>query len=161
MNKALISAFGAGALFAVGLAISGMTLPTKVIGFLDFFGEWDPALAFVMGGAVIVYAIGFRLVTRRRDAPACATKFSIPTRKDITPRLVLGSAIFGLGWGLGGFCPGPALTSLTTGLLDVGVFVAAMFLGMYLFGVADRAITHRKEEQTKNEVSSRSLVTNS
>ncbi len=156
MNKALLSAFGAGFLFALGLAISGMTLPTKVIGFLDFFGEWDPALAFVMGGAVIVYAIGFRLVTKK-EAPKCAPKFSIPTRTDITPRLIMGSAIFGMGWGLGGLCPGPALTSLTTGLLDVGVFVAAMLTGMYLFGVVDKVLKNRKDE--KNKASSGSLAT--
>lgn len=156
--KELIAAFVVGLVFAVGLAVSGMTLPTKVIGFLDIFGEWDPALAFVMGGAVIVYAIGFRFVTRS-DTPRFAPKFSIPTRKDITPRLLIGSAIFGMGWGLGGFCPGPALTSLSTGLPDVAVFVVAMLSGMYLFGIAERGLEKRNENKTDVE-SSGSLVAN-
>lgn len=134
------AAFFVGLLFALGLGISGMTLPSKVIGFLDFTGgAWDPALAFVMLGGVLVYAVGFRVVTKR-ETPIFAAKFSLPTRTDIDFRLMGGATLFGLGWGLGGFCPGPALTSVTTFAPQALVFVAAMFAGMLLFAGADKAL---------------------
>lgn len=120
----------AGAVFAVGLGVSGMTLPQKVIGFLDFAGDWDPALAFVMGGAVTVYGVLFQLA-RRRPRPVFAGRFRVPTRRDLTPKLVLGSVMFGAGWGLGGFCPGPALASIGTATSSVIVFVLAMLVGMF------------------------------
>ncbi len=149
-TKQYLAAFGVGVLFAIGLGISGMTLPLKVIGFLDFTGEWDPALAFVMGGAVIVYAIGYRLVTKR-ERPRFDVKFSLPTRREITPRLIAGATLFGLGWGLGGFCPGPALTSVPSGAPQVLVFVAAMLGGMYLYGLVNSMLERRSEEPKKPE----------
>ena len=138
-GKQAAVAFGAGALFAVGLAISGMTLPDKVIGFLDVTGEWDPALIGVMGGAVLVYAVVWRLA-RRMERPVVAQTFSLPTRTALDARLIGGSAIFGVGWGLSGFCPGPALVSVGPGAVDlpgVLIFVAAMILGMFAH---DRAL---------------------
>ena len=104
-------AFVAGLIFALGLGISGMTLPQKVIGFLDVTGAWDYSLAFVMGGAVVVYGIAYQLV-RRMEKPRYAAKFHLPTSRKIDWRLLLGAMLFGAGWGLGGFCPGPALVSL-------------------------------------------------
>lgn len=127
-----------GALFGLGLAISGMTQPAKVIGFLDIFGAWDPALAFVMGGAVVVYGVGFALL-KGRDRAIFAPVMQIPTRRDIDPRLIGGALLFGAGWGLGGFCPGPALTSLATGLGGVLAFVGAMLVGMGLWHLVERA----------------------
>jgi hypothetical protein len=125
-----LAAAGAGALFAVGLAVAGMTVPSKVTGFLDFAGHWDPSLMFVMGGAVMVHFVLFRLILRR-SSPIFDTKFHLPTRRDIDVRLVLGAAIFGVGWGLGGYCPGPGLVSLTSGVGPI-VFIATMAAGMWL-----------------------------
>ncbi|MBK07565.1 MAG: hypothetical protein CL920_20255 [Deltaproteobacteria bacterium] len=127
-----VATFLMGLLFAVGLTISGMTLPSKVIGFLDFTGKWDPALIFVMVGGILTYGIGLPLITKR-SGPIFDKKFSIPTRKDLTPNLVIGAGLFGIGWGLGGFCPGPGLTSLTTLAGPVLIFVGAMAAGMYLY----------------------------
>lgn len=129
-----IIAFIAGLLFAVGLGISGMTNPGKVIAFLDFAGAWDPSLAFVMGGALLVNIVAFRLAMRRR-APLFMPTFQLPTRKDIDPRLVGGAALFGVGWGMAGFCPGPGLTSLATLDPSPVVFVVAMSVGMVLYRV--------------------------
>jgi uncharacterized membrane protein YedE/YeeE len=122
--------------FALGLGISGMTRPVKVIGFLDFTGNWDPSLAFVMIGAIAMYSIAYRWIGRR-SAPVLAPRFSIPTRKDIDASLILGAALFGAGWGLSGFCPGPAITSLASGAVPVIVFVGAMAIGVYLHGAVD------------------------
>jgi hypothetical protein len=108
--KALLAAFGAGSLVAVGLAISGMTKPSKVVGFLDVAGPWDPSLVLVMAAAVAVTFVAYRLILRRAS-PIFDMKFHLPTRKDIDRRLVLGAALFGVGWGLGGFCPGPGLVA--------------------------------------------------
>jgi uncharacterized membrane protein YedE/YeeE len=135
--KQLIAAFASGLVFAIGLGVSGMTLPTKVQGFLDIFGDWDPSLAFVMGGAVIVYTIGFKLVTKRQK-PLFAGGFSLPTRNDLTPRLTIGSAMFGVGWGLAGLCPGPAMVATSTLSLEIALFVAAMFAGFGLHNVLER-----------------------
>lgn len=120
-----------GLLFGGGLIVSGMANPQKVLNFLDLFGTWDPSLAFVMGGAVLVAFIGYRLVLRRPN-PVAASRFHLPESNSIDASLVLGAGIFGLGWGLGGFCPGPALTAL--GLAQVGtlVFLPAMLVGMWL-----------------------------
>ena len=134
--KSLLS-FISGIVFALGLGISGMTRPVKVIGFLDFAGRWDASLAFVMVGAIAVYFIVYRWI-QTRSAPILAEKFSVPQRIDIDKNLVIGAAIFGAGWGLGGFCPGPALTSLASGAAPVMVFVAAMAAGMYLQDLAKR-----------------------
>lgn len=128
---ASLAAFGAGLLFAVGLGVAGMTDPSNIIGFLDVTGEWDPRLMFVMGGAVATGLVLFRLI-RRRPAPLVGAKFQLPTRNDIDGRLVTGAALFGIGWGLGGFCPGPALTAAVTGSGHVIAFVGAMLVGMVL-----------------------------
>jgi uncharacterized protein len=128
--KPVLSAFAVGVLFALGLGISGMTQPEKVIGFLDFLGNWDPSLAFVMGGAVVVYALGFRMI-RGKSRPVFDEKFRLPTRRDITPSLVIGGTLFGMGWGMAGLCPGPALANLATGSSSIFVFVASMIGGMY------------------------------
>jgi hypothetical protein len=120
-----------GLLFGVGLVVSGMADPAKVLNFVDVFGTWDPSLAFVMGGAVVVAFVGYRLVFSRTH-PLLDDAFHLPTRKSIDGRLLLGAAIFGAGWGLGGFCPGPALTAL--GLAQPGTlaFLPAMFIGLWL-----------------------------
>lgn len=129
--KTPLTYFVSGIVFALGLGISGMTRPIKVIGFLDFFGSWDPSLAFVMIGAIGVYFLAYRWSLKLKS-PVLAAKFSLPTRSDLDWRLVTGAAIFGAGWGLGGFCPGPAIVSLASGALPVMAFVAAMVLGIYL-----------------------------
>lgn len=121
----------AGGVFGAGLTISGMTLPHNVVGFLDFGGAWNPSLAFVMLGAVAVHFVLYRVV-RRRAAPLFEERFHIPTRRDADPRLLAGAALFGVGWGLGGFCPGPALTSAAAGSFPAIVFIAAMTAGMLL-----------------------------
>lgn len=124
-----------GFIFAVGLAISGMTQPQKIISFLSP-SDWDPSLLFVMLGAVGVHLLSYPLV-KRRHSPLLDTKWHVPTRRDLTPRLILGSAIFGVGWGIAGFCPGPALTSLFSGDLRSIVFVVAMIFGMILFRITE------------------------
>jgi uncharacterized membrane protein YedE/YeeE len=134
MNSAL-AAFVAGVIFAIGLAIGGMTKPAKVAGFLDFTGDWDPSLMFVMGGAVMTHAMLYRLI-RKRPTPLFSAAFSVPTRKDIDARLLGGAALFGIGWGLSGFCPGPAITSLASGQMSVLIFVTAMLGGMALYSVS-------------------------
>jgi uncharacterized membrane protein YedE/YeeE len=130
MKRFLVS-FVSGIVFALGLGISGMTRPMKVIGFLDFTGNWDASLAFVMIGAITVYFTAYRLI-RKRPAPLLADRFSVPERRDIDLNLIVGAAIFGAGWGLGGFCPGPAIASLASGAIPVAVFVIAMAAGIYL-----------------------------
>lgn len=119
----------AGALFAVGLAVSGMTQPGKVVGFLDLAGAWDASLAFVMGGAVLVYAIASRLILKR-GRPLFDIRFHVPTRRDLDLRLMAGAATFGVGWGLGGYCPGPGLVSMMSGAAPAIVFVVGMTLGI-------------------------------
>jgi uncharacterized membrane protein YedE/YeeE len=126
---AILASFICGLIFGAGLLISGMNQPEKVLGFLDIFGAWDATLAFVMAGAVAVAAIGFALA-RRRAAPLLAAKFSWPERRDIDTPLVAGAILFGIGWGLVGICPGPALVNLAGLSLPIVVFVAAMVIGM-------------------------------
>jgi hypothetical protein len=126
---AILASFVCGLIFGAGLLISGMNQPEKVLGFLDIFGAWDATLAFVMAGAVAVASIGFALA-RRRDAPLFAAKFSWPERRDIDAPLVAGAVVFGIGWGLVGICPGPALVNLAGLSLPIVVFVAAMVVGM-------------------------------
>ncbi|MFD2740649.1 DUF6691 family protein [Sulfitobacter aestuarii] len=121
-----------GVIFGLGLIVSGMSDPAKVLNFLDLFGSWDASLAFVMGGAILVAAPGFAWLTRHRERPFYDSKFRIPTRSDLDPRLMAGAAIFGIGWGLGGFCPGPALTSLPIAAAGTLVFVPFMLGGMWL-----------------------------
>jgi uncharacterized protein len=139
--KRLAVAFACGALFALGLAISGMTHPSKVLAFLDFAGAWDPSLAFVMAGGVLVNVLLFR-VAFRRGTPLLARTFALPDSRDIDARLVGGAALFGVGWGLGGFCPGPAVVSLAGGATPFVVFFVAMLFGM---AVHDRVAGQRSE----------------
>jgi len=131
----------AGFVFAVGLAIGGMTKPAKVVGFLDFTGRWDASLLFVMAGAVAVHFVLYRLILKRKT-PIFDEKFHLPTRRDLDGRLLVGAALFGLGWGLGGFCPGPALTGIASGA-NALVFVAAMLVAMWLFDVRARLLAKR------------------
>ena len=126
----IVASFLCGLLFGVGLLISGMTEPEKVLGFLDFFGAWDATLAFVMAGAVTVAGAGFA-IARNRAAPVLGGNFAWPSRRDIDTPLIAGSALFGIGWGLSGICPGPALVNLAGLSAPIVVFVAAMVLGMF------------------------------
>ena len=120
-----------GVLFGAGLVISGMTDPSRVIGFLDILGNWDPALAFVMGGAVTVFGCGL-LLLRKTGTRICSTKLPDTSADPISKRMAVGSAIFGIGWGLGGFCPGPAIANLSVLRIEALVFVPLMVLGMFL-----------------------------
>ena len=126
-----------GVVFGTGIALSGMMDPAKVLNFFDLAGSWDPSLAFVMGGALLVAAIGYRLVWRR-GAPLFGGRFQVPAGTDIDMKLVGGSALFGIGWGIAGICPGPAVAILLTGHWQVLLFVAAMLLGMLLFEALER-----------------------
>lgn len=128
----LLGSLAAGILFGLGLAVSGMTDPARVVGFLDVFGEWDPTLGFVMAGALAVTTIAFRAALGRL-APVLGDRFHVPSRHEVDGSLLAGAAIFGAGWGLSGFCPGPAIASLAYGLLPAAVFVAAMVAGMAAF----------------------------
>ena len=138
MVKSNLAAFICGILFSIGLGIGGMTKPQKVIGFLDVFGEWDLSLAFVMGGAVISYLLLQLLIQRRFSKPMLGERFQIPSRKDLDRSLIFGALLFGMGWGLGGYCPGPAITTLGSGSLNAVLFMVAMGMGMLL---ADRVIS--------------------
>ncbi|WP_437561455.1 DUF6691 family protein [Sorangium sp. So ce542] len=147
--KQIALALLAGALFAVGLGVSGMTQPSKVVGFLDVAGRWDPSLAFVMAGAISVHFLAYRLLRRQQRAasegaprfPLLADRLSLPARTGVDARLLVGAAIFGVGWGLAGYCPGPALVSLATGSGAVLAFVLAMAGGMAIahFAAAPRS----------------------
>lgn len=138
----IVMALLAGLLFGIGLIVSGMTDPAKVIGFLDLAGQWDPSLAFVMGGAVLVGTLAFG-VARKRQRSLLGAAMRLPTATGIDRRLVLGSLAFGAGWGLAGYCPGPALASLAVGGLEPMIFTLAMLAGMALFEVLERAARAR------------------
>ena len=125
-----ITALVSGIVFGVGLAISQMVNPEKVVGFLDVTGNWDPSLALVMGGAVTVTFLAFRL-TRHNKAPLFDSMFHRPGKTRIDAQLVMGSAVFGIGWGLSGYCPGPGIATLSTGSVEALVFVAAMIAGSF------------------------------
>jgi uncharacterized membrane protein YedE/YeeE len=128
-----LASFLAGAVFAVGLVVGGMTQPRKVIAFLDVSGgAWDPSLAFVMVGGVLVYAVGLPAV-RRRPAPVFGGRFQIPSRTDLAPRLFVGAALFGAGWALAGFCPGPAVVAAGARVPETMLFIPSMLVGMVLF----------------------------
>jgi uncharacterized protein len=135
----LLAAFLAGLVFGVGLILSGMTDPGKVIGFLDLAGNWDPSLAFVMGGAILVGYFAF-MRAHRRPKTFLGGAMHLPHNRDIDRRLVAGSAVFGIGWGLAGFCPGPALVSFGSGQEKAAIFFAAMLGGMLIYTAADRLI---------------------
>ena len=130
-TKQLVTALLSGALFGAGLAVGGMTNPRKVIGFLDVAGAWDPSLAFVMIGAIAVHFFAYRWV-RGSASPLFAEEFAIPKLGRIDLKLVAGAALFGVGWGIGGYCPGPGVVSLATGRHDALVFVATMVTGWWL-----------------------------
>lgn len=123
--------FVAGLMFSLGLAISGMTDPARVVGFLDIAGAWDPTLIFVLGGAVVTTFIGYRLVWKR-DQPLFAGRFALPTRRDLDPRLLGGAALFGIGWGLSGYCPGPAVASIAGLSLPLAAMLIAMAAGWWV-----------------------------
>lgn len=126
----LISAFAIGIVFGLGIAISGMINPAKVLNFFDIAGTWDPSLIFVMGGALVTTFIGYRLLFAARSAPLLEPAFVLPTRRDIDLQLVGGAALFGIGWGISGFCPGGAIPALGLGDMRVVMFIAALVAGM-------------------------------
>jgi len=138
----LISQYLIGVMFGFGLIISGMTNPQKILNFLDIAGSWDPSLIFVMGGAVLVGLGGFYLVTKRSEA-FFGGVLHIPKRRDMTKPLIIGSLMFGAGWGIAGFCPGPAIVSLGSGQIKALVFVLAMLVGMI---ICDRFFTGHKSK---------------
>lgn len=140
MIKKVAFGLAAGALFAAGLVVSGMTQTAKVIDFLNFagifspqrFGAWDASLAFVMGGALMITIVAFAITPTKGRKPWFSDKFELPTRKDVDFKLIAGAAMFGIGWGLAGYCPGPAMASLISGGIDALVFVAALLVGLLL-----------------------------
>jgi uncharacterized protein len=138
------AAFIVGIIFALGLGISGMTRPEKVIGFLNIFGQWDMSLAFVMAGAIGVHAVTYRLI-RRRNSPLFSKEFHVPTSKELTSSLVIGAFIFGIGWALAGYCPGPAITSLGSFQFRPFLFVGSMILGMILFRIYKAVLSQRRD----------------
>jgi len=131
-------AFGSGLLFAVGLVVGGMTQPKKIVDFLDFAGSWDPSLAFVMGGALLVNAAAYWW-TRDRTTPIVEQEFHIPSRSDIDWRLVTGAGLFGVGWGFGGYCPGPGITAVVSAKLPAVGFLGGLIGGVLLYSLFDRA----------------------
>ncbi|RKF48945.1 YeeE/YedE family protein [Paraburkholderia fungorum] len=139
----LLTALLSGLLFGIGLMVSGMANPAKVLGFLDIAGRWDPSLAFVMLGAIAVASIAFRF-SKRRKKSLLGLPVQIPAGTTVTRRLVLGSAIFGVGWGLAGFCPGPALVTLGAGFPKAWGFVVAMLAGMAIFELVERVKLRRQ-----------------
>lgn len=137
---ALAGALGSGLVFGVGLVVSGMSNPAKVLGFLNLFGDWDPSLMFVMIGAIGVHALLMRPILRRK-APLAAEGFAVPKLRRVDARLVIGSAVFGFGWGLSGYCPGPAVVALASGSASVLVFVLALLCGSLLAARLDKERT--------------------
>jgi hypothetical protein len=135
VSPALVS-FVSGVVFALGLGISGMTRPAKVLGFLDLAGPWDPSLAFVMGGAIAVFSFAYWALAR--ETPLLAPRFAVVPRGEIDRRLVGGALLFGVGWGLGGLCPGPAVVSIVSARAPALVFVISMLAGMWLFAAIER-----------------------
>ena len=138
MKKFLLAALLSGALFGLGLAMSGMTDPRIVLGFLDVFGDFDPTLAFVLGGAVTTTGLLFRLVLRR-GSPVLADTFQLSNLKHVDRRLLGGAALFGIGWGIAGYCPGPALAGLGIGSIEALWFIPAMLAGILLHRLVNRA----------------------
>lgn len=141
----IFMAFLIGLVFGLGLILSGMTDPSKVIGFLDLAGEWDPSLGFVMGGAVIVASIGFYFAKDRSRA-WLGDVMRLPTATRIDRRLVLGGLAFGAGWGLAGYCPGPAIASLAQGGSKPAIFVLSMLAGMALYEIRNRVAASRGQQ---------------
>ena len=141
-----VTEFAVGLLFGLGLILSGMTDPGKVIGFLDLFGSWDPSLALVMGGAILVGIFAFTMA-KKRTTTFLGGVLRFPTNMDIDKKLVIGSLMFGTGWGLAGFCPGPALVSMASGQPKALVFVLAMLVGMLGFELMDRFVHAPRKEK--------------
>ena len=135
-----LSALIAGLVFGIGLIVSGMSNPAKVVGFLDLSGNWDPSLAFVMGGAIAVGLVTFHFAKRRTQS-LLGEPMALPTNATIDKRLVLGSLIFGIGWGIAGFCPGPSLVAFGMGYSEAVIFVVSMIVGMGLFAFLERPKT--------------------
>ena len=133
----LLASLLAGLVFGLGLIVSGMADPAKVLGFLDLGGAWDPSLAFVMAGAIAVGALAFALA-RKRTVSFLGATMKLPMSRDIDGRLVIGSVVFGIGWGVAGFCPGPGLVALGMGEVKALVFVLSMLLGMGVFELLER-----------------------
>lgn len=131
MNR-ILSAFAIGAVFGLGIAISGMANPAKVLNFFDVAGTWDPSLLFVMGGALVTAAIGYRVVFGARPKPVFEASYALPTARRIDAELVGGSAVFGIGWGISGFCPGGAVPALGLGYAETVIFITAMMVGIVL-----------------------------
>ena len=142
-----LSSFIVGLIFGIGLILAGMTNPAKVIGFLDITGTWDPSLAFVMGGAILVAIVAFRFANKR-TVNFLGGVMRMPTSDMIDKRLVIGSLLFGAGWGMAGFCPGPAITSIGTGNPKAVIFVIAMIAGMAIFELADRFLHQPRKSAT-------------
>lgn len=138
----LLTVYLIGLIFGVGISVSGMANPAKVLNFFDIAGIWDPSLAFVMGGALVVTFLGYRMVLKRK-APMMASGFQLPTRRDLDLPLVGGSALFGVGWGIAGFCPGGALPALGTGRSEVLIFVGALLAGILIAKALQAALAAR------------------
>jgi len=134
-----VAALVVGILFAIGLGVSGMTRPEKVFGFLDVFGNWDASLIFVMVGAVIVHFIAYRFIARRKS-PLFSPQWHLSSKKEITWPLIAGSFLFGIGWALAGYCPGPVVTSLVSFQSRPFIFFISMIVGMFLFRLVDRRL---------------------
>ncbi|MES2642323.1 MAG: DUF6691 family protein [Myxococcota bacterium] len=156
--KSLLLSLAIGLLFGVGLLVSGMTQPKKVSSFLDVLGDWDPSLGFVMGGAIAVHFLAYRLVPRLGQ-PIRAAEWALPTRRDIDPRLLVGAALFGAGWGLGGYCPGPALTSVVAGASSTLIFTGSMLAGMWGFALWEGARARVAPAALETEVPRRVVET--
>ena len=136
--RVALTALVSGTLFGAGLAIGGMTDPVRVRGFLDIFGAWDPTLAFVMGGALLVMAVAWRFVPRL-DTPVFADSFHLPQKSDLTPKLIGGAALFGIGWGIAGLCPGPGIAALVMDFSAAAIFVASMVAGLAIVRLLEKA----------------------
>lgn len=136
-----VSSLIIGAIFGIGIAISGMANPAKVLNFFDYFGTWDPSLIFVMGGALITAAIGYRIVFGAQKKPLFEPKFLVPTSRIIDTRLVAGSSVFGIGWGIAGFCPGGSIPALGLGYNETFAFVGAMVIGIVIARMVNTAIS--------------------
>lgn len=145
----LIAALMTGIIFGAGLALSDMVNPARVLAFLDLFGAWDPTLAFVMGGALVPSAIAY-VITRRMPKPLFHAAFHIPENRAVDRQLLAGGAIFGIGWGLVGYCPGPALAGLVLGAWQTWLFAAAMLVGMWLHSVTDLSIFRGKSSALRS-----------
>jgi uncharacterized membrane protein YedE/YeeE len=147
---ALVVPFAIGVVMAVGFALAGVTRPETIVGFLDFFGDWQPDVMWVMGAAVAVTAIAYRLIWRRPQ-PLLGGNFAVPTRRDIDVRLVVGAALFGLGWGLVGLCPGPALASIAAVSWELAVWLASVVVGMLLYRVFERVAKAGRSRRLQTE----------